>query len=96
MIHTCAIHCHSIDVSQVDILGLAKDKGKWLPFAFHMSIVVGCKMTTDDEDEIVNNCTTIFTDSGETYIIDTPYYQFLALFKKFNQESEEPKSDLNF
>ena len=54
MIHTCNIHCHTMDLDRADLLGVA-DKGKWLPFAFHMDIVVACKMTTDDEEELVHN-----------------------------------------
>lgn len=93
MIHSCNIHCHSIDMSQADLLGISKDKGKWLPFAFHMGIVTACKMTTDDEDEIVHGCTTLFTENGENYIIDTPYRIFESLFIQFNQ-SNNPEPEL--
>lgn len=96
MIHTCNIHCHTMDLDRADLLGV-DDKGKWLPFAFHMDIVVACKMTTDDEEEQVYNCTTIFTDQNDTYIIDTPYTEFMTVFQMYHTDaSSENSDDLNF
>lgn len=92
MIHTCNIHCHTMDLDRADLLGV-DDKGKWLPFAFHMDIVVACKQTTDDEDELVYNCTTVFTDHNDTYIIDTPYAEFAALFQLYHTDASSSKSD---
>ena len=83
MIHACNIHCHTIDLEKADLMGI-QDKGKWLPFAFHIDVVIACKLTTDDEEEIVHGCTTIFTDHGDTYIIDTPYEEFLTLFQMYH------------
>jgi hypothetical protein len=74
-----------------------EDKGKWLPFAFHLDIVVACKLTTDDEEETVYNCTTVFTDQGDTYIIDTPYTEFQTIFQLYHtSEGSKPAEDLNF
>lgn len=84
MIHECNIQCHSVDPSTMDMLGLNEDKGKWLPFAFHIDVVIACKLTSEEDDEMTYNCTTIFTDHGDTYIIDTPYNKFLKLFKEHN------------
>ena len=71
-IHQCNIHCHAIEVDKAELMGL-DDKGKWLPFSFHMEIVIACKLTTDEEEESTFGCTTVFTEYGDTYIIDTPY-----------------------
>lgn len=98
MIHACNIHCHTMDLDQADLMGL-KDKGKWLPFAFHMDIVVACKLTTDDEEEeSLHGCTTVFTDSSDTYIIDTPYEIFLPLFQMYYAPEEKTggTDSLNF
>ena len=96
MIHTCNIHCHTLDLDKADFMGI-KDKGKWLPFAFHLDIVVACKLTTDDEEETVYNCTTVFTDQGDSYIIDTPYTEFQTIFQLYNtSEGSKPAEDLNF
>jgi hypothetical protein len=93
MIHTCNIHCHTMDLDRADLLGV-DDTGKWLPFAFHMDIVVACKMTTDDRDEEVYNCTTIFTDHSDTYIIDTPYTEFISVFQMYHEDpSSSSKND---
>ena len=93
MIHTCNIHCHTMDLDRADLLGV-DDAGKWLPFAFHMDIVVACKMTTDDRDEEVYNCTTIFTDHSDTYIIDTPYTEFISVFQMYHEDpSSSSKND---
>lgn len=97
MIHTCNIHCHTMDLDRANLMGI-EDKGKWLPFAFHLDIVVACKMTTDDEEEPVYGCTTVFTDAGDSYIVDTPYEQFLTLFQLYyNPPSDDKKEeDINF
>ena len=96
MIHTCNIHCHTMDLDRADLMGLT-DKGKWLPFAFHLDIVVACKLTTDDEEETVYNCTTVFTDQGDSYIIDTPYTEFQTIFQLYHtSDGSEPAEDLNF
>lgn len=96
MIHTCNIHCHTLDLDKADLMGI-EDKGKWLPFAFHLDIVVACKLTTDDEEETVYNCTTVFTDQGDTYIIDTPYTEFQTIFQLYHtSEGSKPAEDLNF
>lgn len=85
-----------MDLDKADLMGI-QDKGKWLPFAFHLDIVIACKLTTDDEEEIVSGCTTVFTDQGDTYIIDTPYTEFQTIFQLYHSENQPGKSeDLNF
>lgn len=83
MIHKCNIHCHAVDIDKAEMMGL-EDKGRWMPFAFRMEMVVSCKLTSDDEETLTNNCTTIFTEHGDTYIIDTPYIEFERLFIDYN------------
>ena len=56
--------------------------GKWLPFAFDISLVDAVKMSTDDIDSMLYKCTTVFLQSSDTYIIDTPYRDFLNLWKQ--------------
>lgn len=56
------------------------DPGKWMPFAFHLDIVDAVKLTSDEDDHELFGCATIFTNSGDTYIIDTPYKKFLKIF----------------
>lgn len=90
MIYKCNIHCHNIDLREIDALGLT-DKGKWLPFAFDIGIVVAVKMSTDEEEELSYKCTTVFTEYGDTYIIDTKYNDFLKIWTDFisGEESED-------
>jgi hypothetical protein len=85
MIHTCNIHCHALDIEKVELMGL-EDKGQWMSFAFHMDIVVACKLTSLEEDSLTYNCTTIFTEHGDTYIIDTQYKTFQQMFVDYNQQ----------
>jgi len=80
-LHECNIHCHTIHPDQMDLLNIGEDQGKWMPFIFDLDIVVAAKQTSEDEEELVHNATTIFTESGDTYIIDTPYYEFFKLWK---------------
>ena len=85
MIHQCKLNCRSLDPAQSDILGI-EDPGKWLPFAFHMSVVVAIKLTTDDDNLPTVGCTTVFTDGGDSYIIDTPFNKFNKIFVDFNAD----------
>lgn len=87
LIHQCKIHCHSIDPGQLDLMGV-DDVGKWMPFAFHLDIVVAIKLSTDEEDLLPYNCTTVFTENGDTYIIDTPYTEFEQIFLEHHQDDE--------
>lgn len=83
MIHVCNVQCYSMDPETTEALGLI-EKTTWLPFAFHMDIVLAVKKTTEDPDERSFNCTTIFTELNDTYVLDTPYDQFLPLFIEHN------------
>jgi hypothetical protein len=87
-IHRCKIHCHTIDPNKMDVLGIEEDKGKWMSFAFHIGTVVGCKLSTDEEDLLPFGCTTIFTEQGDTYIIDTPYEEFEEKFIQYHENEE--------
>lgn len=82
-IHKCKIHCHTIDPETLDAMGLDSDVGKWMPFSFHMETVLACKLASDDEEVLPFGCTTIFTDNGDTYIIDTPYEEFEEIFCRY-------------
>jgi anthranilate/para-aminobenzoate synthase component II len=71
-----------------------------------MDIVVACKLTSLEEDSLTYNCTTIFTEHGDTYIIDTQYAEFQKMFVDYHEQptlilSPPPKEekggeDLNF
>jgi hypothetical protein len=77
----------------MDLMGLDEDKGKWLPFAFHLDIVVATKMTTDEEDQTAWGCTTVFTETGDSYIIDTPYEEFEEIFvSHYSSDSSTPNN----
>lgn len=95
MIHVCNIHCHTLDIEKAELMGI-EDRGQWMSFAFHMDIVVSIKLTSIDEDSLVNGCTTVFTEHGDTYIIDTPYVEFLPIFlDHYEGSKEEKKSSSN-
>ncbi len=72
-----------------------EDKGQWMSFAFHMDVVVACKLTSLEEDSLVYNCTTIFTEHGDTYIIDTPYKTFQKMFVEHHSETTPTEEDNN-
>lgn len=94
MLHECNLNCHSMDPKDLDSLGI-EDTGKWMPFIFHLSMVEAAKLTSDDVDSPLYNCTTIFTNSGDAYIIDTPHKQFFKLYKEYNTlHLEDDSSDL--
>jgi hypothetical protein len=93
MIHSCNIYCHVLDNSDEmsDFYEGKETKGKWMPFAFHMDVVIACKLTSDEENQDTHNCTTVFTDHNDTYILDTPYKEFLRMFRDYH--ATEPLSD---
>lgn len=97
MIHSCNVHCHSLSTTEVDLLGI-EDNGKWLPFSFLVSTVVAMKQTTDDEDEPTFNCTTLFMENGESFVIDTPYYTFSKIWStavyEMENSNDSKESDL--
>ena len=83
MIHQCNVQCHSMDTKTADLIGI-DDGTKWMPFLFHMSIVEAAKLSSDDDDSVSFNCTTILTNGGDAYVIDTPYKEFFKKFIEFN------------
>lgn len=83
MIHSCKVHCHALPIEKAADLNM-DDPGKWLPFSFHLGMVIACKMTSDDPEDDVYNCTTIYTEQNDSYIINTPFAEFDRLFKAFN------------
>lgn len=90
--HECKVYCHSIPQEQAEILNIT-DAGKWLPFTIYLGCVNAFKMSTDEDEDGTQFCTTIFTDVGDVYIIDTPYYKFNDIWKKFisDDTAEEEK-----
>jgi len=94
MLHECSLNCHSIEISKAESLGI-KDEGKWMPFIFHMDMVEAAKLTSEDEDMNVYGCTTVFTKTGDAYIIDTPYRDFFSLLKQYyEEEASSSENDL--
>ena len=83
MLHECNLNCHTLDITKAESLGI-EDTGKWMPFIFHMEMVEAAKLTSEEEDMSTYGCTTIFTKSGDAYIIDTPYREFFDLLKEYN------------
>lgn len=94
MLHECSLNCHTIEISKAESLGI-KDSGKWMPFIFHMDMVEAAKLTSEDEDTNVIGCTTIFSKTGDAYIIDTPYRDFFDLLKQYyEEEANSSENDL--
>lgn len=83
MIHECKVQCHTMDIKTAEDLGI-EDKGKWLPFIFSMDIITAAKLSSDEEDSPTYNCTSIFTNNGDTFIIDTPPEEFFKKFAEWN------------
>ena len=79
MIHECNINCKTMEFGMTESLGI-DDPGKWLPFIFHLDLIEAIKMTTNDIDEPLFNCSTIFTVNGDAYIVDTSYKKLSKLF----------------
>ncbi len=94
MIHTCNVHCHSLSANEAELLGI-QDQGKWLPFSFIIRNIIAIKQTTDDENESTFNCTTIFMENGDTFVIDTPFYTFQHVWTSDLTEEDEEDSKID-
>lgn len=92
MIHECNIHCRTVDMDKSELLGM-EDSGHWMPFAFLLEIVIACKMASNDNEDISYKATTIFTDGGDAYIIDTPYKKFKTLWMAYMLDENDVESD---
>ena len=98
-VHKCKVQCHTMDAETAKKIGM-EDSGKWMPFIFDMAVVRMAKLTSDEEDASTFGCTTIFTESGDTYIIDTNYEEFFKKFSEYNDmvilfkkdDDDEPSS----
>lgn len=97
MIYECKVYCHSLPPDLEDILGKSNDdEGKWLPFAIDISLIDAIKMSSDEADHMSYKCTTLFMSSGDTYVIDTKYKDFLKIWKEYkNQIDIIEDDDLN-
>ena len=91
-LHECNIHCHTMTPDKMDLLSIEEDQGKWMPFMFNLDIVVAAKQTSEDPEESTYNATTIFTDAGYTYVIDTSYLEFFRIWK---QHTNSSMNDIN-
>jgi len=81
-----------MNLKDMENLGI-DDNGKWLPFIFDMEMVEAAKLSSDEEDSSTYNCTTIFTRSGDTYIIDTDPEEFFKKFTEWNTFNILDKED---
>ena len=92
MVHNCKVQCHTMNLKDMENLGI-DDNGKWLPFIFDMEMVEAAKLSSDETDSPTYNCTTIFTRSGDTYIIDTDPEEFFKKFTEWNTFNILDKED---
>jgi hypothetical protein len=80
----------------MDLLGIKDDEGKWLPFAIDMGIINAVKMSTDEKGEATYGCATIFCSDGNSFILDTPYFELLEKWDDYMNSmwgSEQENND---
>lgn len=85
MIHECNVNCRTMDLSTVESLGLT-DPGRWMAFCIELKYVYAIKLTSEDSDDALYNCTTAYCIDGDTYIIDTPYPEFKKIFLNYKNQ----------
>jgi hypothetical protein len=95
MIYECKVYCHSISPDIEEMLGKSNDleDGKWLPFAVDISLVDACKMSSDVPEHFTYKATSLFMQSGDTFVIDTPYKEFVKIWKQYKEDIELPSDD---
>lgn len=89
MIHKCKVQCHTVNPTDMDLLGIKDDAGKWLPFAIDLGIITAIKMSTDEEGEPTTGCSTVFCNEGSSFILDTPYNELLDIWMEYVNSSWE-------
>jgi hypothetical protein len=94
MYHECKVYCHAMSPEQAEVLNIS-DNGKWLPFTIYLGCINAFKMSTDEEEDSTIYCTTIYTDTGDIYILDTPYTEFSKIWKRFMMSEEDDIVDDN-
>ena len=95
-IHKCKVQCHTVNPTDMDLLGIKEDSGKWLPFAIDLGIINAVKMSTDEKGEPTYKCATIFCSDGNSFILDTPYFDFIEKWEEYNKsiwEQPDPSDD---
>lgn len=90
-IHKCKVQCHTVNPTDMDLLGIKEDQGKWLPFAIDLGIINAIKMSTDDKGEPTYKCSAIFCADGNTFILDTPYYNLVEKWENYINSMLETK-----
>jgi hypothetical protein len=97
MFHECKVYCHAIPEEHAKALGMDNPVGKWLPFTIYLGCINAFKMSTDEDEDGTQYCTTVYTDTGDIYILDTLYKEFNTIWKKFMVDeyfpNDEPSSD---
>lgn len=83
MIHRCKVQCHSMNAADLELLGIGEDSGKWLPFSIDLENLNAIKMSTDESDDSTYLCSTIFCKDGNTFIVDTPYYDLVDKWEAY-------------
>ena len=102
IIHKCKVQCHTVNPSEMEMLGIDEDLGKWLPFAIDLSIINAIKMSTDEKGEPTYNCSTIFCSTGDSFILDTPYATMVEIWCDYSDgiwnlpgKKDENQDDIN-
>ena len=83
IIHRCKVQCHTVNPADMDLLGMKEDQGKWLPFAIDMGIINAIKMSNDEKGEPTYKCATIFCTDGNSFILDTPYFELVEKWEDY-------------
>jgi hypothetical protein len=93
MIYECKVLCSTMEEDQLEDLGI-QDPGTWVELAIELDTVKAIKRTNATPKEQHYNATSLFTDYGDTFIVDTPYPRMLQIWKGSRVEQDEEESNL--
>ena len=85
MICSCNVYCNTKTESKLEDLGLSLEDvpGHWLPFTFKYEYLMAIKVASDDVEDDLYNCTVLFMDNDDTFVIDLSYDDVLEQWKNF-------------
>jgi hypothetical protein len=80
---------YNIGELSIDLMAGIPNDERWYHCAFLLDVVDTIRMSSDTEGDVRYKTTTVYTSTGEVFVIDTPYKKFLEIWKEFINDNEE-------
>jgi hypothetical protein len=92
MVHVCKVLCSSDDAERLEDLGL-QDPGVWADIAIELDHIVAIKRSGANPTDEYYGASTVYTEHGDSYIINVSFPEMLALWT--GKDYESPEDEIN-